>query len=166
MELTIIATVAQNGAIGRDDELPWDLPQDRNHYRQETSGHPIVLGRRTYENRVRNGSGPLPGRKHVVLTNDDTYTTPEPVDTCSSIGACLTTLRALTDTQAYIAGGESIYEQFLPIASELLITKIDRVYEADAYFPPIDTTEWAHTDQTHTNGLLTFNRYTKRSPSE
>jgi dihydrofolate reductase len=162
MELTIIATVARDGTIGIDGRLPWDLPRERRHFHSTTRGCPVLIGRRAYENAVRRAGGPPPGRKNVVLTTDDSYQTPDSVDTCTSIPSAITTLRTLADDAAYIAGGETVYEAFISRASKLIISEIDAIYQGDAYFPPIRTNDWELVDAEPTNADLTVKTYLRR----
>jgi len=164
MDLTIIAAIAKNGVIGHNGRLPWNLAADTEHFRKTTMGSPVLVGRKTYENIERRAGGPLPGQKNVVLTNTDDYATPEPVDTCSSIHRALITLQNLSDTNAYIAGGESVYRQLLPMATRLKITNIDRVYPGDAYFPQFDDSDWELVSETDATGPITFETYERNSP--
>jgi dihydrofolate reductase len=134
MRVALIAAVAANGVIGADGGLPWHLPEDLEHFKATTMGHPVVMGRRTFESIVGRIDGPLPGRTNVVLSSGDPDL-PEGAVHADSVEAALAAARETGTETAYVAGGASVYEQFLPRADRLLITELDDSYEGDASFP-------------------------------
>ena len=132
--LVLIAGVARNGAIGKDDALPWRLPEDLRHFKQHTLGWPVVMGRRTWES-LPPAFRPLPGRRNLVVTRQAGWraagAAPVP-----SLDAAL--LRARGSERAFVIGGAQLYAEALPRADELLLTEIDADFEADAFFPAWD----------------------------
>jgi dihydrofolate reductase len=134
-ELVIIAAVAEeNRVIGRDRDLPWHIPEDLQHFKKLTTGHPLLMGRRTFESIVHQFGGPLPNRRMVVLTSQGPFEAYPDVETYASIDAALD---ALSDAEVvFIGGGEAIYRQFLPTADRLELTLVEGAYEGDTYFPP------------------------------
>lgn len=136
-ELVLIAAVAEeNRVIGRDRDLPWHLPDDLKRFKRLTIGHPLLMGRRTFESVVHQFGGPLPDRRMVVLTTQGDFDDYPDVETYDSIDAAMD---ALSDEDlVFIGGGEAIYRQFLPEADRLELTLVDGVYEGDTYFPPFE----------------------------
>ena len=136
-ELVLIAAVAEeNRVIGRDRDLPWHIPEDLEHFKTLTSGHPLLMGRRTFESIVHQFGGPLPNRRMVVLTSQGPFEEYPEIETYTSIDAAMD---ALTDADiVFVGGGETIYRQFLPKADRLELTLIEGSYEGDTYFPPYE----------------------------
>ena len=136
-EIAIIAAVAEeNRVIGRDKDLPWHIPEDLQHFKRLTTGHALLMGRRTFESIVHQFGGPLPNRRMAVLTTQGPFEEYPEVETFSSVEAAL---EALADEEiVFIGGGASIYEQFLPRADRLELTLIEGEYEGDTYFPPFE----------------------------
>lgn len=136
-EIVLIAAVAEeNRVIGKGKELPWHLPEDLKRFKRLTTGHALLMGRRTFESIVHQFGGPLPNRRLVVLTNQGPYEKYPDVETYPSIE---TALEAVADEDVvFIGGGESIYRQFLPRADRLELTLIEGQYEGDTYFPPFE----------------------------
>jgi len=136
-ELVLIAAVAEeNRVIGRDHDLPWHIPEDLQHFKELTTGHPLLMGRRTFESVVHQFGGPLPDRRMVVLTSQGAFDDYPDVETYGSIDAAL---RALSDADTvFVGGGEAVYRQFLPRADRLELTLVEGRYEGDTYFPPFE----------------------------
>lgn len=136
-ELVLIAAVAEdNRVIGQDRDLPWHIPEDLQHFKELTTGHPLLMGRRTFESIVHQFGGPLPDRRMVVLTTQEDYPEYPDVETYSSIDDAM---EALSDEDVvFIGGGEVIYEQFLPKADRLELTLVEGSYEGDTFFPPFE----------------------------
>jgi dihydrofolate reductase len=131
VKLVLIAAVARDGAIGRGNELLFREPEDQRHFRSATAGHAVVMGRRTWESlppRFR----PLPGRRNLVLSRDPAFTAPG-AETAPSLDDALDRLAG--ETTAFVIGGADLYAQALPQADELMLTEVDRDYDADAFFP-------------------------------
>lgn len=135
MSLTIIAAVAKNGVIGKDNTLIWHLSDDLQRFKALTTGHAIIMGRKTFESLPK----VLPGRTHYVLTGNPNYRVPEGVILCHSVDELLEKLPA---GENFIIGGAAVYKLLFPYADKLELTEIERNYEGDAYFPDFDKTEW------------------------
>ena len=136
-EIVLIAAVAEtNRVIGQDKDLPWHIPEDLKRFKRLTTGHPLVMGRRTFESIVHQFGGPLPDRRLLVLTTQGPFDEYPEVETYASIDAAMDAV-AEADT-VFIGGGESVYEQFLPRADRLELTLVEGDYEGDTYFPPFE----------------------------
>ncbi|MGA9403112.1 dihydrofolate reductase [Haladaptatus sp.] len=138
--LVLIAAVAENGVIGRDGGMPWHYSEDMRHFKETTMGHPVVMGRTTYESIAAQMDGPLPGRTNVVLSRSNPDL-PEEVVLVHGVEEAMAEIEELDDV-AYITGGAAVYEQFLPYADEMVLTEIHESYEGDTYFPEWDPEEW------------------------
>ncbi len=137
-ELVLIAAVARNGAIGRGGELVFNEPADRRHFRQATSGHAVVMGRKTWESLPARFK-PLPGRRNVVLSRDPAWLAPG-AEVVSTLGQALTLMQGLS--RVFIIGGSDLYAQALPLADELLLTEVDAELEGDRFFPDWDRADY------------------------
>jgi len=136
MILSHIAAMAKNRVIGVDGDLPWSLPEDMKFFRETTSGHIIVMGRKTFETFPK----PLPNRLHVVVTRQKDYVAPEGVVVFSDIPSALEYCETQTEKwgeEVFIIGGGEIYKQTLDLASTLYLTEIDQAFEGDAKYPEI-----------------------------
>lgn len=134
MSFSMIFAMDNNRLIGRDNDLPWHLPADLAYFKRVTTGHPVLMGRKTFESIGR----PLPNRHNIVVTRDSSYQA-DGVEIFHSLDAAL---EAYRDQEVFIIGGSEIYKLALPIASKLYITQIDEEFEGDAYFPEIDQSMW------------------------
>jgi len=141
--LVLVAAVAENGVIGRDGTMPWHYPEDLKRFKRLTTGHPVVMGRRTYESIAARLDGPLPDRTTVVLSRS-ALELPEGAVHASDAGEAVA-LAAARDDVAFVAGGATVYEAFLPLADRLELTELDDAYEGDTYFPSFDRDEWTET---------------------
>jgi len=144
MRVILIAAVAENDVIGVDGEMPWQYPADLQHFKERTLGSPVIVGRVTYEAIERRLGGPLPERTTVVLTHspDRIETSVSGVRVAMSVDEALDLVRQEGESEVFVAGGESVYEQFLPLADRLLLTEIPGSYDGDAVFPSWDRNEW------------------------
>jgi dihydrofolate reductase len=136
MIISIIVAVAENGAIGKDNQLLWHLPGDLKLFKKLTTGHAVIMGRKTWESL---SVKPLPGRLNVVLSSNPGYDAPGAVvvqDTEEAIRVCD------EQSEVFIIGGASVYAMFLPRAHRLYITRVHRSYEADVFFPSVAMDEW------------------------
>lgn len=135
MRLSLIAAMADNRVIGRDNRLPWRLSADLQHFRRVTMGKPLLMGRRTYESIGR----PLPGRHNIVLTRDPAYRAPG----CTVVHSLDEALRAASDSEEImVMGGAELYRQLLARAERLYLTLVHAEVEGDVHFPDIDPGEW------------------------
>lgn len=137
LPLALIAAVGRNGAIGRAGRVPWDLPEDRAHFRRETMGHAILMGRRTWDETGR----PLDGRRNIVISRSGAVSGSgrEVVESLEHAIA----LARTTDAEPFVIGGAEIFRLALPLATKLLLTEVDLDVEADTFFPPFDRREWS-----------------------
>ncbi len=143
--LAIIAAIAANGVIGNGNRLPWRLPEDLQRFRALTTGHAVIMGRRTWESIGR----PLPGRQNIVVSGQRGEPTPD-VETVTSLDEALARVRM--PPPVYCIGGGELYRAALPRASLLYLTEIAREFPGDAYFPPFDRSLWRETareERTH-----------------
>jgi len=136
----LIAAVAANGVIGRQGRLPWHLPEDLKHFKRLTLGHPIIMGRRTWESLGEL----LPGREHIVVTRRPGYEAPGAA-VASSFDAALALCAA--EPIVFVIGGSGLFAEALPLAAGLVMTEIHRDYQGDAWFPPYDRSRWRETQR-------------------
>jgi dihydrofolate reductase len=129
----IVATDSQRG-IGINNTLPWRLPEDLAFFKKMTSGHPIIMGRKTFDSIGR----PLPNRRNIVVTRNPEWQH-DGVETALSVPAALA---LADDAEVFIIGGAQIFAEALPHTQRLIITEIDKAFECDTFFPPIDKKEW------------------------
>ncbi|MGM0591709.1 MAG: dihydrofolate reductase [Halobacteriota archaeon] len=141
MDLAIIAAVAANGVIGADGGMPWHYPEDLEHFKRTTIGHPVIMGRRTYESIAGQLGGPLPNRTNIVLSTTEPNV-PDDVVVASSVDEALTAAEDAGNDVAFVVGGAAVYEQFLPLADRLVLTEIGAPYEGDTCFPEWDRDRW------------------------
>lgn len=143
LELVVIAAVAANGVIGRDGTMPWHYPADLKRFKRLTTGHPVIIGRRTYESIVARLDGPLPDRTNVVLSRSS-LDLPDGAVHASDVDEAVS-FAAARDDVAFVAGGATVYEAFLPLADRLELTELADAYEGDTYFPSFDRDAWTET---------------------
>lgn len=139
-EVVIVAAVARNGIIGRDNALPWRLPEDLRHFKATTLGKPVIMGRKTWESLGR----PLPGRLNLVVSRNAAYAA-EGGEVVGSLEAALARAAAVGAPEACIIGGGELYRQALGLADRLILTEIDRDFAGDAYFPDFDRARFVET---------------------
>ncbi|WP_181693428.1 dihydrofolate reductase [Natronomonas sp. LN261] len=160
MKITLVAAVAKNGVIGADGEMPWHYPEDLRQFKQTTMGHPVVMGRKTYESIEDRLGGPLPGRTNVVLSRRDSLDLPEGAVHARDLDAAFEAAEAALDPgqeTIYVVGGATVYEACIDRADELLVTEIPETPAGDTYFPEIGA-EWEECDR-ETTGELTVVTY-------
>lgn len=139
-ELTIIVAAAENDAIGKDNKLIWHLSDDLKRFKSLTNGHHIIMGRKTFESFPK----PLPNRTHIVITRQENYQAPEGVIIVNSLEDAIDASQK--DPQPFIIGGGEIYKQAIKIADKIELTRVHENFEADAFFPKIDSSIWKETD--------------------
>jgi len=136
-ELIIIAAAGANNALGKNNKLLWHLPEDFKHFKQTTMGAPMLMGRKTFESLP----GVLPNRKHIIITRDLEYTVPH--QDCTVVHSIDQAIELVKDAnKAFIIGGGQLYEQCMVKASKIILTRVHQEFEADTFFPEIDTTLW------------------------
>jgi dihydrofolate reductase len=133
--LTIVVAMDARNGIGIDNKLPWHLPEDLAHFKRVTLGHPIIMGRKTFDSIGR----PLPGRRNIVVTRDQAWRR-DGVEVAHSLQDAV----ALAGQDAAsIIGGAQIFAEALALADRMIVTHIDKTYDCDTFFPPIDSAGWA-----------------------
>ncbi|HYD80719.1 MAG TPA: dihydrofolate reductase [Paucimonas sp.] len=135
--LTIIVAADLRDGIGIDNQLPWHLPEDMAHFKRTTTGHAVIMGRKTFDSIGR----PLPNRRNIVVTRNPEWKH-EGVETAASVEAAIA---LLGDEEAFVIGGAQIYAQALPRADKLIKTEIGKTFDCDAFFPRLDEAQWRET---------------------
>jgi dihydrofolate reductase len=138
--LTLIASVARNGAIGRDNQLLWRLPEDMRRFKALTLGHAVLMGRKTWES-LPPKFRPLPGRHNIVISRNEGYRLPD-ATVAHSLDEAFVTAGA---GQVFVIGGAEIYTQALALADRLELTEVDDAPAGDAFFPAVDKQLWKET---------------------
>lgn len=140
--ITIIAAAAANNELGKDNKLIWHLSNDLKRFKKLTSGHHIIMGRKTFESFPK----ALPNRTNVVITRQKDYKAPEGVIVVNSLADALDAARK--DNNPFIIGGGEIYKQAIPLADKLEITRVHATFDdADTFFPEIDSSVWSEIDR-------------------
>ncbi len=133
--ISLIAAMAENRVIGNQNRLPWRLPNDLKHFKEITMGKPMIMGRKTWESLP----GMLPGRPHFVITRDPVYSAAG----CTVVHSLEQALSAAGDVpEVMVVGGADIYQQFLPQADRIYLTRVHADIEGDAFFPALDEQLW------------------------
>lgn len=147
MEIDMILACGTDGSIGIDGGLIWRIPEDLRHFRALTTGHPVVMGRKTWESLPRR---PLHGRLNIVMTRDSSYDAPGAVVVSSPEEALAAAERGIPGSAPFVIGGEQVYRIFLPLADRIHVTAVEAVCpEADARLPwPLPAGEWVETEST------------------
>lgn len=160
MRVSLIAALAENRVIGRNNTLPWRLPADLKRFRRLTTGHPVILGRKNYESIGR----PLPERTNIVVTRDRGYRAPG----CVVVDSLDAAYAAAGDAaEIFIIGGAELYAQTLARADRLYLTLVHAMVPGDTYFPEFDRAEWVEiererrepdADHAHAYSFVTYDR--------
>ncbi|WP_292942711.1 dihydrofolate reductase [Olleya sp. UBA1516] len=140
--LTMIVAAGENNEIGKNNDLIWHLRDDLKRFKALTSGHYIIMGRKTFESFPK----PLPNRTHIVISRQSNYKAPEGVIVVGSIEEAINL--AKNDSQPFIIGGGEIYKLAMPYASKIELTRVHSNFDADTFFPEIDMTKWKETANT------------------
>lgn len=135
-EITLIVAASENDAIGKDNQLIWHLSDDLKRFKELTNGHHIIMGRKTFESFPK----PLPNRTHIVISRQDNYQVPSGVILVNNLEDAFDAAKA--DKQPFVIGGGEIYKQAMPYADKIELTRVHEDFEADTFFPKIDTTIW------------------------
>lgn len=143
--LTIIVAAGENDAIGKDNQLIWHLSDDLKRFKSLTNNHHIIMGRKTFESFPK----PLPNRTHIVISRQDNYKVPQGVIVVNNLEDAIDA--AKTDAQPFVIGGGEIYKQALPLAHRIELTRVHENFEADTFFPEIDSKHWKETSNTYHN---------------
>lgn len=142
LRLTLIVARARNGVIGKDNAMPWKIPGEQIYFKRVTMGHPIIMGRKTWESIGR----PLPGRRSIVVTRNTAFAAPG-ADVVTSLDDALALVAGVPE--AFVIGGAELYRLALSRADRLLITEIDHDFDGDTYFPAPDPVHWRESSRDH-----------------
>ncbi|MDX1453509.1 MAG: type 3 dihydrofolate reductase [Oleiphilaceae bacterium] len=144
----LIVAMAQNRVIGRNNKLPWYLPNDLKYFKQVTMGKPIIMGRRTYESIGK----PLPGRVNIVVTRNSEWQA-EGVRVCHSLEDAYALAASIAEidgqSEVMVIGGDQIYQAALPLADRLYLTEVHAEVDGDAYFPEFNRDDWQEVAREH-----------------
>ncbi len=142
MKISLIWAMDRNRVIGRSNDLPWHLARDMKHFMTTTRGHPVIVGRRTFESMDRR---PLPGRPTIVVTSDRQYQAPGAVvvgDLDAALAEAAARCGEMAVDEAFIIGGARLYRLGLEVADRLYVTEVDAQVEGDTFFPELDWAGW------------------------
>lgn len=134
--ITLIAAVGRNYALGKDNQLLWHLPADFAHFKRLTTGHSIIMGRKTFESLPKM----LPNREHIIITRQPNFV----AENCQVVGSLQQAIEVAkkTDENPFVIGGGEIYHQAILIADKMEITWVDADFQADTFFPEINPNQW------------------------
>ncbi|MES3023479.1 MAG: dihydrofolate reductase [Pseudomonadota bacterium] len=136
-QLTIVVAIDAERGIGVNNTLPWRLPEDLAHFKRVTSGHPIIMGRKTFDSIGR----PLPNRRNIVITRNPTWRH----DGVEAVGSLDAAIALVGKAQAFIIGGAQIFAESMELAGRMIVTEIDHTFACDTFFPAIDASAWLET---------------------
>lgn len=146
--IALVVAHGTNRVIGNQGRIPWDLPEDLHHFRDLTTGHAIVMGRKTYESIGR----PLPGRLNIVVSTTAVFEG----DNLVTVTSIEDAIKAAGDRDVFFAGGARIYEESLPLVDRMYITEVDGVFDGDAFFPEYSTEGWERIVEQEFQGDLPY----------
>lgn len=134
--ISIIVAIAENLAIGKDNQLLWHISEDLKRFRKLTTGHTLIMGRNTF---LSLPNGALPNRRHIVISDKKG----ESFEGCEMAGSIEEAIKLAGDgDECFVIGGGMVYRQFLPVAGKLYLTRVHESFEADTFFPEIDFSQW------------------------
>lgn len=136
MKLILVAAAAENNALGKDNVMLWHLPDDFKHFKNLTSNHYIIMGRKTFESFPK----PLPNRTHIIITRQADYKAPDGCVVVTSLEEALAIVKE--QAEVFVIGGGEIYKLALPYADRIELTRVHTTLEADAFFPEFSLEEW------------------------
>ena len=139
MIISAVVAIAENNAIGKNNQLLWHLPNDLKHFRKITSGHTVIMGRKTYDSVGK----PLPNRRNIIITRQNIE-----IPGCEVVASVNEALALCADEpEVFIVGGAEIYKLAMPKTNSIYLTIVHQNFDADAFFPEIDMTEWTETER-------------------
>ncbi len=139
--LSMVVAVGDNGAIGKDGNVPWRIPEDLKHFKNVTMGHAIIMGRKTWDEVGK----PLPGRRNLVVTRNADLVL-EGAEVFTTLEAAIAAART-TDAEPFVIGGSVLYALAMPLATRIYYTEVHRTVEADTFFPPFDRSAWREVER-------------------
>lgn len=138
MRISLIVAMAKNRVIGCKNKMPWHLPADFTYFRKVTNGHPVIMGRKTFESIGR----PLPGRRNIVISRNAAFRA-NGVEVVTSLAAAINACDSQnTSEEAFVIGGATLYMEALPHADRIFVTEVDASPEGDTFFPLLDAKKW------------------------
>lgn len=140
MNLNLIVAIDENNGIGKNNQLPWHLPADLKHFKTLTTGHPIIMGRKTFDSIGK----PLPNRQNIIISRQ-TDLKIEGAEVVHSLEGAIELCK--NKEEVFIIGGSQVFKQALPLAHKLYLTIIYHLFNADTYFPEIDTDRWVEEER-------------------
>jgi dihydrofolate reductase len=147
--LSMIAAVARNHAIGKNNQLLWHLPEDMKYFRKTTRGKPVIMGRKTWES-LPDSFRPLPARHNIVVSRNPAYQAPG----ATLVRSLQEALRVIAESEeAFVIGGAELYRQALPLAGRLYLTEIAESIEGDVFFPEVLPQDWEEVSRTQQQGV-------------
>jgi len=155
-KVIVIAAIAQNGAIGKDNEIPWHIKEDFLHFKKKTSGFPCIMGDKTYDS-LPDDARPLPGRENIVCTLDKDYKA-EGATIFHDFNDAIKYVKKKNVEKAFIIGGATIYKLGMEIADILELTRIYHDYDADTFYPEIDFDKWEMINKEDHEGMDVKNK--------
>jgi dihydrofolate reductase len=147
MIISLIAAVSKNKVIGKNNDLPWHLPDDMKYFMQTTKTHHVIMGRKNYES-IPEKFRPLPNRSNIVVTRQADYQAPDCI-IVHSLEESLQVAESSQEPEVFIIGGAEIYKQGFPLTQRLYLTEIYADIEGDTYFPAFDPKEWKEVSRIH-----------------
>ena len=144
MIISLIAAVDQAGGIGKDGKVPWHISADLKYFKRITMGHFVIMGRKTFESIGK----PLPGRTNLILSNQSEF---QPANTVvfHSLESALSYSREQGEEEVFIIGGEKVFQQSIPFAQRIYLTKVDNEFDCDVFFPQIEIASWQVVESDH-----------------
>ena len=140
MHISAVVAMSENRVIGKDNQLPWHLPADLQHFKKITMGKPIIMGRKTFESIGK----PLPGRNNIIITRDKNFK----AQSCIVVHSIEEAISSVKDNnEIFIIGGAELFKQTLPNIQRLYLTIIHHVFDGDTYFPEINSSEWREVER-------------------
>jgi len=165
MILSAIVAAAEDNAIGKDNDLLWKLPDDMKFFKSTTSGHPVIMGRKTLESFRR----PLPNRENIVITRNTAYS-PEGVHVCHSLDQAIEQAKSFNSEEVFILGGGEIYRQAISLCDRVYLTRVQAEFpDAEAHFPELNPETWTlnweekHAADDRHAFAFTFRRYDRKT---
>lgn len=145
MDISFVVAVSENNVIGKDNKLIWHLPADMKFFKEITTGHCIITGRKNYES-IPDKFRPLPDRINIVITRQKDYKAPGAI-VVGSVEEAISKAKELCDTEIFIIGGAEIFKQSFPYVNKIYLTKIYHHFEGDVFFPEFDLKDWKETER-------------------
>ncbi len=147
MIVSAIAAVSKNMVIGKDNDLPWKLPDDMKFFMETTKGHHVIMGRKNYDS-LKGKFKPLPNRINIVITRQKDFIAPGCI-VLNDISEGIAIAKRAGETECFIIGGAEIYKLAMPQTNRLYLTEIDAIVNGDTFFPKVEKGEWTETSRKH-----------------